>query len=332
MPLLEFNTHGIYCEQADIYIDPWKKVDRAIITHGHADHSRAGHKYYLASANAAPAIQYRLGANINMQTMKMGDSLVHNGVRFSFFPAGHIPGSAQVRVEYKGETWVVSGDYKLEHDLISEPFEPVKCHTFITECTFGLPVFQWQDQEEVFAEINKWWRSNAQSGTPTVLTGYSLGKAQRILAWLNPDIGPIYTHGAIEMMNDVYRKQGIPLPETIRVQPHHKKSDFKSAIIVAPPSAAGSNWMSKFGKASVGMASGWMALRGNRRRRAADRGFVLSDHADWPGLNLAIKETGAENIIVTHGYTHLFAKWLKEEGFNASIVKTAFEAESEGAS
>jgi putative mRNA 3-end processing factor len=329
MALLEFNTHGIYCRPADIYIDPWRPVDRAIITHGHADHSRAGHKYYLCTTTAAPVIRYRLGQRINMQTMGMGDTLVHRGVRFTFFPAGHIPGSAQVRVEYRGEVWVVSGDYKLENDGISEPFEPIQCHSFITECTFGLPVFHWQDQSEIFKDINGWWQKNADSGVPSVITGYSLGKAQRLLAGLDVSIGPIYTHGAVEMINEVMRQQGIKLPETVRVLPGHKATEFKDAIIVAPPAAMGSSWMKKFKNAATGMASGWMALRGNRRRRAADRGFVLSDHVDWPGLNQAIRDTGADHIVVTHGYTDIFARYLREQGYQVTVARTAFESDSE---
>ena len=329
MALLEFNSRGIYCPPADIYIDPWKPVDRAIITHGHADHSRSGHKYYLSTHTAAPVIRYRLGQGINIQTMDMGDSLVHRGVRFTFYPAGHILGSAQVRVEYKGEIWVVSGDYKLENDGISEPFEPVPCHSFITECTFGLPVFHWKDQQEVFDDINSWWRSNASEGRITVMSGYSLGKAQRLLSGLDENIGPIFTHGAVEMINEVVRGQRIQLPETRRLMPHHKSSDLANAIIIAPPAALGSPWMKKFKSAQTGMASGWMALRGNRRRRAADRGFVLSDHADWPGLNKAIAETGAEHIVVTHGYTEIFAKYLEEHGYRATVARTAFETDSE---
>jgi len=293
MALLEFTSNGIYCPQADVYIDPWGRVDKALITHGHADHSRWGHKYYLCTDDAKPVIRFRLGTDLHIESIPYGTKRAINDVTFSFHPAGHIVGSAQIRVEYKGEVWVVSGDYKLEDDGISTPFEPVKCHTFITESTFGLPVYRWKPQSEVFESINAWWKSNQEAGKVTVITGYSLGKAQRILHHLDTSIGKIYTHGAVENVNEVMRSQGIKLPETIKVTKAIPRRDFQGNIVIAPPSALASPWMRKFTPYSEGIASGWMALRGARRRRAVDRGFILSDHADWEGLNQAIGETGA---------------------------------------
>lgn len=327
MPLLEFTDRGIYCPRADVYIDPWKPVDRALITHGHADHSRWGNKAYLATHSAGPVIKYRLG-DIRLQTVAYGDITTINGVKFSFHPAGHIVGSAQIRVEYRGEIWVASGDYKLEDDGLSEAWEPVKCQHFITESTFGLPVYRWASQEEVFADINDWWRTNAAAGRVTVLTGYALGKAQRLLRGLDPEIGRIYTHGAIENTNEVIRAQGIALPETIRVSPEVNKKDYPGSIVVTTPGSVGQPWIKKFGDFSLGAASGWMTLRGARRRRGADRGFVLSDHADWPGLLQAIALTGAENIYVTHGYTSIFSKYLDNQGLNAVELVTEYEGEA----
>jgi putative mRNA 3-end processing factor len=280
----------------------------------------------MCTASAKPVIRHRLGP-VKIETVKFGEKRNINGVNFTFFPAGHIIGSAQIKVEYKGETWVVSGDYKLEDDGISEAFEPVRCHNFITECTFGLPVYNWQTQETVFAEINDWWRKNQAAGKTSVLSTYALGKAQRILHHLDTSIGRIYTHGAIENTNEVIRAQGISLPETIRVTLKIPKKDFSGQMVLATPSALGSSWIKKFGTVSLGIASGWMALRGTRRRRAADRGFVLSDHADWAGLNQAIADTGAERIFVTHGYTEIFQKWLIEEGYDAHVVSTEYEGE-----
>ncbi len=326
MPLLEFSDRGIFCPPAEVFIDPWRPVARALITHGHADHSRWGHRHYLCTETAAPVIRYRLG-DISLQTAKFDEPVTVNGVRFSFHPAGHILGSAQIRVEYRGEVWVVSGDYKLQNDGLSEPYEPVRCHAFITESTFGLPVYKWRPQAEVFDEINRWWRENRDAGKVTVLAGYALGKAQRLLANLDASIGPIYTHGAVENTNAVIRAQGASLPETIRVTQAIDRKAYPGAMVIATPSAIGSSWMKKFRPASVGVASGWMALRGARRRRAVDRGFILSDHVDWEGLNTAIRATGAERVFVTHGYTSIFRQWLCEQGYDAHEVKTEYEGE-----
>ena len=326
MSLLQFDKKGIYCPAADVYIDPWKPVKRALITHGHADHSRWGHDHYLCTDLAAPVIKYRLG-NVKLSTVRYGEPTLINGVRFSFHPAGHIIGSAQIRIEYKGEVWVVSGDYKLENDGLATPFEAVKCHTFITESTFGLPVYKWEAQDSIFEAVNAWWQQNKAEGKVSLLTGYSLGKAQRILKYLDTSIGQIYTHGAVENVNAVIRRQGFDIPETTKVEGIKDKKQFIGNMVVAPPSAVGSAWTKRFKPLSIAMASGWMALRGARRRRSADRGFILSDHADWEGLNAAIKATGAERVYVTHGYTSIFRKWLEEQGYEALEVKTEFEGE-----
>ncbi|AEE50591.1 ligase-associated DNA damage response exonuclease [Haliscomenobacter hydrossis] len=326
MALLEFTDRGIYCAQADVYIDPWKPVKRALITHGHGDHARPGHDYYLCTRSARPVIRHRLGP-INIETVDYGESRLINGVRFSFHPAGHIVGSAQIRVEYQGEIWVASGDYKLENDGLAEAFESIPCHTFITECTFGLPLYKWQPQAQVFTDINAWWIQNQSEGKITVLTGYALGKAQRIMQGLNPDIGPIFTHGAVENVNEVLRAQGIPLPKSSRLAQNTKKNQIAGGIIIAPPSAVDAPWVRRFTPSSLGIASGWMAIRDAYLQRKADRGFILSDHADWDELNRAIAATGAENIIATHGYTEQFSKWLTEQGYNAQAVKTEFEGE-----
>jgi len=325
--LLQFTPKGIWCKQADVYIDPWKPVRKALITHGHADHSRYGNSAYLATETAAPVIKYRLG-DINIDTIPFGKKIKINGVHFSFHPAGHILGSAQIRVEYKGEIWVASGDYKLEDDGLAEPFESVKCHTFITESTFGLPVFNWRPQTEIFRDINEWWRNNAEAGKVSFITGYSLGKAQRILQGLDANIGKIYTHGAVENINEVVRNQGIIMPETIRVTKEISPKDYPTNLVLAPPGALNSAWMKKFKPISIAIASGWMAMRGARRRKAADRGFVLSDHVDWKDLNRAVKETEAERVIVTHGYTSIYTQYLQEKGLIAQAAETEFTGES----
>ena len=224
---------------------------------------------------------------------------------------------------------MVSGDYKVVDDGLSTPFKPIKCHSFISECTFGLPAFNWLPQEEIFREINTWWRQCNKEGLTPVLAAYGLGKAQRLISGIDNNIGPILTHGAIEKTNQIMREQKIAIPETTLVSSKLKLNDFKNALILAPPSALSTPWIKKFGKISAGYASGWMAIRGIKRRRAVDKGFVISDHADWAGLNWAIRETGAEKIFVTHGYTESFSKWLRFKGLNASVVKTEFATTEE---
>ena len=326
--VLTFTDRGIYCPAGDFYIDPWRPVDRALITHGHADHSRWGMGSYLATETAKPVMQHRLGDEARIETIQYGEKRRLGGAAVSFHPAGHVPGSAQIRVEVGGEVWVASGDYKTVDDGLSEPFEPVRCDAFITECTFGLPVFSWTPQVELRQQINDWWAANAAQGRFSLLGGYALGKAQRLLTSVDTSIGPILTHGAIENTNEVLRAQGIALPETIRVTPDLNMKDYTGALVLATPGALNQSWARKFGQASNAFASGWMALRGVRRRRAMDRGFVVSDHADWDGLNSAIRETGATKIFATHGYTTAFQGWLSEQGYDAHIVSTEYEGET----
>ena len=325
--VLEFKPQGIYCPAGDFFIDPWHPVDRALITHGHADHARWGHARYLATHAAGPVMRHRLG-DITLEGIGYGETRRIGGARVSFHPAGHVPGSAQIRVEVDGEVWVVSGDYKTTPDRLSEPFEPVRCHSFITECTFGLPVFTWAEEATVAQELNAWWAANAAAGRFSLLGAYALGKAQRVLTLLDADIAPILTHGAVENTNAVLRAQGYDLPDTVHVTPELAAKDHPGALVIAPPSALGATWARRFRPASTGFASGWMRLRGVRRRRAVDRGFVVSDHADWDGLNAAIAQTGAENIYVTHGYTDIFARWLNTQGYDAQVVPTEFSGES----
>ncbi|MDB5013632.1 MAG: ligase-associated damage response exonuclease [Daejeonella sp.] len=323
-PLLEFNDKGIYCTQGQFYIDPWQPVKDAVITHAHADHAKWGHQYYLAHSLSYEILKYRLGADINLQTLDYGHTISKNGVQISFHPAGHIIGSAQVRVEYKGEIWVVSGDYKLEDDGVCTPFEPVKCHSFISECTFGMPVYKWKPQQLVFDEINKWWRQNVEDGKTTVLVGYSLGKAQRILQNLDLSIGNIYTHDVIENTHEALRRNGIKLNPTIRVTQETNREEMRKGLVLCPPSSVGTPWMRKFFPYSFGYCSGWMALRGAKRRRAADRGFVLSDHADWDGLIQAIEATSCETVYLTHGYTASFSRYLCDIGYDAHEAHTLY--------
>jgi putative mRNA 3-end processing factor len=326
--LVVVRPEGLYCPPGDFYIDPWRPVGRAVITHAHADHARTGHAHYLAAADGAGVLRSRLG-DITLQALGYGEAIGHHGVTLSLHPAGHVLGSAQVRLEYRGQVWVVSGDYKLEPDGTCPPFEPVPCHTFISESTFGLPIYRWQHQPQVFAQINAWWRANLEQGRTSVLYCYSFGKAQRILHGIDSSIGPIVCHGAVEPLNRAYRDQGVALPATLAVGDVADKADLKRALVLAPPSAGGSPWIRRFGDFSDAFASGWMQLRGARRRRGVDRGFVLSDHADWPGLMQAIAQSRAERVIVTHGQVPTMVRWLRESGLDAGAFQTEYGAEEE---
>ncbi len=326
--LLTLTPAGLYCPAGDFHIDPSRPVARALITHGHSDHARAGHGAYLATPQALPVIRHRLGA-LTAQALPYGEILRIGQVAVSFHPAGHVPGSAQIRVECGGQVWVVSGDYKTEADGLAEPFEPVACHTFITECTFGLPVFRWQPQQQVIAGIAAWWADAAAQGKCALVAAYSFGKAQRLIAAL-PPLGPILTHGAVEDVNHVLRGQGYDLPATIRVTEGLTARSHPGALVIAPPAALAGPWAERFAPAESAMASGWMALRKLRRRRGAGagggggagRGFVLSDHADWDGLNTAVRATGATRILATHGYAAPFACWLRDQGYDAAPLES----------
>jgi putative mRNA 3-end processing factor len=324
-PVLTFTDRGIYCPAGDFFIDPWRPVSRALITHGHSDHARIGHGRYLATDAALPVIRHRLGP-IDAAGIAYAEQRRIGGVTVSFHPAGHVPGSAQIRIEQDGEVWVVSGDYKTEGDGLAEPFAPVPCHTFISECTFGLPVFRWRPQSDVMTDVTAWWAANAAAGRVSILGAYSFGKAQRLMAGIDP-IGPILTHGAVEETTRILRDQGYRLPDTIRVTAETTAKTHPGALVIAPPSALGSAWAGRFGNADQAFASGWMAIRGIRRRRSLGTGFTLSDHADWDGLNTAIRATGATRVYVTHGYTAPFRRWLAEQGYDAGIVQTEYTGE-----
>lgn len=323
--LLVLTDSGLYCPAGDFYVDPWRPVDRAVVTHAHADHLTWGCGSYLVSKEGEWVTAARVPRE-KIETLPYGETKQIGDVKVSLHPAGHILGSAQIRLEHRGEVWVVTGDYKLEPDATCSPFELVPCNTFITESTFGMPIYRWQPQAEVLEQINDWWRSNQEAGKASVIFGYALGKAQRILAGVDASIGPIYTHGAVERINREYRHSGIHLPETTYVGTAENPV-WKAALIVAPPSARGTPWLRKFGTVSTAFASGWMRIRGARRQRSVDRGFVMSDHVDWDALTKVIPETGAEHVWVTHGYSAVVTRWLQERGVDAQIVPTRYEGE-----
>ncbi|MBI3411417.1 MAG: ligase-associated DNA damage response exonuclease [Planctomycetes bacterium] len=326
-PLLTLTDAGLYCPDGDFFIDPWQPVSRAVITHAHADHARPGSASYLSAQDGVSVLRHRLGPYAQIDALPYGDTQQIIGVRLSLHPAGHILGSAQVRVERGGEVWVVSGDYKTAPDPTCRPFEPIRCHTFVTESTFGLPIYRWPAEQEIFEQIHAFWRENQEVGLATVIFAYSLGKAQRILAGLDTSIGPIYCHGAVDSMNQRYRETGISLPPTTLVTEETHKDAFCRALILAPPSAQRSPWTRRLGDYAGGFVSGWMLIRGARRRRVVERGFVLSDHADWPGLLSSIEATGAQRVLVTHGHIVPMVQWLREKGLEAHGLQTRFEGE-----
>jgi putative mRNA 3-end processing factor len=332
--LVRATEHGLFCAAGGFHIDPWRAVERAVITHAHSDHAVAGCGAYVCSKAGEAVLRLRMGRGAVITPVAWGISLDIGGVRVSLHPAGHILGSAQVRLEHEGDVWVVSGDYKRQADPTCDAFEPVRCRVFITESTFGLPIYCWPDPARVLDDLNSWWRANRENDRTTILYAYSLGKAQRVLAGLDPSIGAIALHGAVRRMTDAYEAAGVRLPSAPHASPENAKEIKGRGLIIAPPSAAGSPWVRKFaGKDGVGTCSvsGWMLIRGTRRHRSLDRGFPLSDHADWPGLMQTIEEAGAERIGVTHGYVEPLTRFLNESGRDAFVIPTRYKNEGEGA-
>jgi len=321
--LLTLSPNGLYCPAADVYLDPWRPVPRALITHAHADHARPGSASYLTHTIGVALLHARLGALPGqVEGIEYGRAVTINGVRFTFFPAGHVPGSAQILVEHGGARWVFSGDYKTEDDGVSSPFEPVSCDVFISECTFGLPVFSWRPQAEVFEELHGWWAQNREAGISSIVCAYSLGKAQRLLHHLRRDLGRVLVHASVWQVCEAlgFDMQGL----------ERSGSDTRAegALVVAPPAVVGTPWLKRFGRHSLASLSGWMAIRGIRLRRGIERGFVLSDHADFRGLTEAVRATGASRVLLTHGYTAAFGRWLQSLGIEAAELGASFgEAE-----
>lgn len=310
--LISRRKEGLYCAAGDFYIDPMRPVERAIVTHAHSDHARSGSRAYLCAQSGKALLHARIGKDAPIEGMAFGERRTLNGVSVSLHPAGHILGSAQVRVAHGGRVTVVTGDYKIAQDATCEAFEPVPCQTFITECTFGLPVYRWPDVSAVAQQLNAWWRDNQKAGRTSLCYVYALGKAQRVLSLLDPAIGPIGVHGAVANFLPLYAEQGISLPSAQKVSKDSLPELKGRGIVLAPGSVQGTPWERKLGPVSRASASGWMAVRGARRRQALDRGFVLSDHCDWPGLLQAIAATGASCIGLMHGQTDVLARYLQE--------------------
>lgn len=323
--LVAAGAAGLDCAAGGFTIDPWRAVDTALVTHAHADHARAGSRRYLAAEPCVALLRKRLGDDIAVEGLAYGERRRLGDTEVSFHPAGHVLGSAQVRIEAGGEVWVVSGDFKRDPDPTCAPFEVVPCDTFITEATFALPVYRWPPGREVAAEIHRWWLDNAAEGRPSVLFCYALGKAQRVLAELaRLTDRRVWLHGAVAPLVAIYREAGVEMLPTEKVDLREKR-DYSGELVIAPPGASGSTWMRRFKDARTGFCSGWMRIRGNRRRRGYDRGFVLSDHTDWPSLLRTVEETGATRILCTHGHSEALVRLLRERGLDAAALETEHE-------
>jgi len=325
--LIKFTEKGIYCPQGRFYLDPWYPVDYAVISHGHADHARWGMKRYLCSDDSKAILQHRLGADINIESIPYGKEIKINDVLVSFYPAGHVIGSAQIRLEYKGYVVVFTGDYKTQPDFITVPYESVKCNTFITESTFGLPIYNWKKEEVLQQELHNWVKANQTNNRTSVFLGYSLGKAQRLLSLLE-GCDDIYVHRSIYNTNEAISSSGIKLPDAKLWSADLDKKTLQNKIIIAPPAILGSRMLKRLPNPATAICSGWMQIRGNKRWQAVDAGFAVSDHADWNGLISAVKASEAEQVYVTHGSQAVFSKYLNEIGIKANELVTEYGDEA----
>ena len=329
--LLALTEAGLYCSRGDFYIDPWRPVPRAFITHAHSDHARWGMGSYTCAEVGAGLLRRRVGDDASIAVARPGEELLVGDVTVSFHPAGHVLGSSQIRVSDGREVWVCTGDYKRGDDPTCAPFEVVPCDVLITEATFALPIYSWAPGEVTAREILAWWDDGVRRGHACVLFCYALGKAQRILGELARLVDrPVYVHGAIEPLVEAYRDAGVRLLPTVKVADTEKGRRFAGELILAPPGAYGSTWLRRFGDYETGFASGWMRVRGNRRRQGLDRGFVLSDHADWSGLLTTIADCGAKRVLATHGYKDVLARACREAGLAADVLTTEFSETDEG--
>lgn len=313
---------GLFCEAGEFFIDPHKAVSHAIITHAHADHARTGSREYLTAAPGLNVLRTRLSPNSVIHTAQYGETLDFKGVKVSLHPAGHMLGSSQVRIEHHGEIWVVSGDYKVAVDPTCAAFEPIRCHTFITESTFAEPSFHWPDQANVWTEIADWWRLNRAWTRASVLYCYAAGKAQRVLAGVDASLGPIITHEKVETVNSDYRASGVTLPVTMSMDDAPESTDWGAALILVPPQARDGRWLRRVGPRSTAFASGWMCMKGACAKHRVDQGFVLSDHADWSEVIWAVKATEAEKVLVTHGYVSELVEHLRGLGLDAQPLES----------
>lgn len=313
--MLVLTPKGLYCPRGDFYIDPCRAVDTAVVTHAHSDHARKGSKLYVTAASGVGVLKQRLGPKIAVRPLAYGEKLRLGGVEVSLHPAGHILGSAQVRVAGGGEVWVASGDYKREPDPTCEPFEVVPCDVFVTEATFGTPGFSWARERDLGREIADWWKENAARGVNSVLFAYSLGKTQRVLGVLAPLVDrPVHCHPSASAINDCYRAEGVRLAPTRCLSALAPGERLRGELVVAPTSFLRTEQASALGDSyTTAFASGWTA----RGYGGFDRGFPMSDHADWDDLVRTARETGAKRVYVQHRGHGALVRHLKALGLQA---------------
>lgn len=356
-PSLALTDRGLFCPKGDFAVDPVRPVETAVITHAHSDHARPGSANYICAHECLPILRARLGPAASIRAVPWREPVQLGATRVSFHPAAHVRGSAQIRIESRDEVAVVTGDFKREPDPTTEPFESVPCDTLVTESTFAMPIYRWRPTHDTITDIAHWWHAAAERGVPAVLFCYALGKSQRVLAelaalasrdprfaWIATHERPILIHGAVAPLVDAYEAAGVALAPTHRVSdvaPSSRRITDAApdlpgvarvhptapagALVIAPPSAAGTPWMRRFGTdPATAFASGWMHVRGMRRRRGFDRGFVLSDHADWPGLIATVHQSRASRVLITHGYADILARFLREQGVDAHSLAHAF--------
>lgn len=311
---LKVLQQGLFCSSGDFFIDAWSPVPVCIVTHAHGDHAYAGHGLYIGTEETLKIVKQRISKDLPTQTLSYGQKIKLGNCWISLHPAGHILGSSQIRIETGNCITVISGDYKRAPDDTCLPFEVVECDIFVTESTFALPIYRWPSNEEVFQQVISWWRENSAQNHPSILFCYALGKAQRLMSLLAlQNEKNVYLHGAIFSITRLYEQMGISMIPFVPASDSAKGKDFSQDLILAPPSAMGTAWMKRFPGCRTAFASGWMEVRGTRRRKALDRGFVLSDHADWNALLRTIEESKAKVVLTTHGNSATLARYLREE-------------------
>ena len=310
--LISQKSQGLYCESANIWIDPYKPVEKAIITHAHSDHFTNGCREYICSIETGLLLKKRFGNNINLKTVEYDKKFLINGINFSLHPSGHILGSSQIKIMTDSETWLITSDFKRQKDKTCKSYERLKTDFLICESTFGLPIFNWESTNKIIDKITKW--VNQSEDSTSILFCYSLGKAQRLLSELNSqNFKNIYVHKSINNINTIYKNLGIELEEAKIFDNNLEINNLKDCLLLLPPSLNNQNFLKKFKRFQTGFASGWMSIRALKKRSGFDKGFTISDHADWNGLIKTIKESEAKRVFLNHGDGESLANFLRDK-------------------